>query len=235
MEQQVTTISFFKFSSFRAKLWAFGMMQFAHRPMNKVSGLEFYKLMGTGKARFNPFPDWSVYGIVQIWENEAAADHYFNSNKLFFRYQEKAQKNWVLFMRNKIARGKWNGSNPFRSSKEGIPEPSFIAAITRATIKTKLLLSFWKFVPKSQTHLFDNEGLLFTKGIGEVPFKQMATFSLWKDEHALNSFAYQSKGHVKAIGKTRKLDWYKEELFARFQVFKFIGDWELNMPINQNS
>lgn len=224
--EQVTTISFFKYASFWEKLWAFGMMQFAHKPMGKVSGMEFYKLMGTGKARFNPKPDWSVYVILQIWENETSAHHYFSINPLFKKYRKVAKEHWVVFCKNRIARGEWDGKNPFQPSKTINKEIPYVLALTRATIKTKLLRTFWKFVPKSQTHLWNNDGLLYTKGVGEVPFKQMATLSIWKDEKSLNDFAYQTKGHVAAIGKTRDLDWYNEELFARFQPFKTLGSWD---------
>ena len=207
------------------------MMQFAHRPLRKVPGLEFYKLMGTGKERFNPSPDWSVYGILQVWDSEKHADDYFNSNPLFQRYTDHSEKSWVVYLKNTIARGKWDNENPFLRSKTIEEDLSMVVALTRATIKTKLLFKFWKFVPKSQKNLWNNEGLIFTKGIGEVPFRQMATFSLWKDEASLNKFAYQTKGHVAAIGATRKLNWYHEELFARFQPYKSYGDWEIDSPL----
>ena len=40
------------------------MMQFAHRYLKNVEGLEFYKLWGSGKANFNPAPDWN--GVEEI-------------------------------------------------------------------------------------------------------------------------------------------------------------------------
>lgn len=223
---QITTISFFKFKKPSSKVWAFGMMQFAHQPMQKVSGQTFYRLLGTGKEQFNPFPDWSTYAVLQIWSSQEDAENYFSSNTLFTRYQERASEHWVLFLKNKIARGEWSKQQPFERSKTLEKENPFIVALTRATIKTSLLLKFWRFVPKSQSQLWSNTGLLYTKGVGEVPFKQMATLSLWTDEKSLNEFAYQTKGHTKAIGKTRTLDWYHEELFARFQPFKTFGNWE---------
>lgn len=200
-------------------------MQFAHKPMGKIPGIEFYKLLGTGKAQFNPRPDWSVYVVLQVWENEDFARDYFLKNLLFEKYKKVAKEHWVVFCKNRISRGEWDGGNPFQRSKTIDKEIPYVLALTRATIKTRLLRTFWKFVPKSQTHLWDNKGLLYTKGVGEVPFKQMATLSIWKDEKSLNQFAYQGKGHVSAIGKTRDLDWYHEELFARFQPFKTLGVW----------
>jgi hypothetical protein len=39
----------------------------------------------------------------------------------------------------------------------------------------------------------------------------------------MKAFAYGSKEHADVIRKTRKEDWYSEELFARFKVISSIG------------
>lgn len=228
---QVTTITFFKYTSISAKTWAFGMMQYAHAPLSKVKGLQMYKLMGSGKSGFNPLPDWSTYALLQIWDNETAANNFFNSATLISRYRAKSTEQWTLFLRSIKAKGEWSGKNPFEISDALDSENPLIAVITRATIKPKLLVKFWKYVPASQKPLENNSGLLYTKGIGEFPFLQMATFSLWKDQKALMDFAYNSREHQKAIQKTRALDWYKEELFSRFQPYKSIGAWEGKNPL----
>ena len=228
---QITTLTFFKYSNFKSKLWAFGMMQYAHAPLSKTRGLKLYKLMGTGKEGFNPLPDWSVYGLLQIWENEEAASSFFETSDLMRSYTKKSDERWTIYMKSITAKGEWSGSNPFEKSTsldEGNP---LISVITRATIKPKLLFKFWKYVPTSQRSLVGNKGLIYTKGIGEVPFLQMATFSVWKDKASLMDFAYHSKEHQKAIQKTRSLDWYKEELFSRFQPYKSIGTWNGTNPL----
>lgn len=222
---QITTLTFFKFSSLAAKVWAFGMMQFAHKPLSRQPGLLHYKLMGSGKDGFDPFADWSVYGLLQIWENETAADSFFETSALFQKYTGKTQQRWTLYLRNIKAKGSWSGINPFVPSNKINAANPYIAVITRATIKPKMLFTFWKSVPDSQTPLKDNPGLIYTKGIGEVPFVQMATFSLWKDKDALMHFAYNSRAHTEAIKKTKTLDWYSEELFSRFEPYRSRGTW----------
>jgi len=222
---QVTTLTFFKYTSFKSKLWAFGMMQFAHKPLSKEKGLLHYKLMGSGKDGFDPFADWSVYALLQVWESEDAATLFFDSSSLYDRYVQKTAQQWTLFLRSIKAKGTWAGIQPFVASREINESNPYIAVITRATIKPKMLRTFWKSVPASQAPLKDNTGLLFTKGIGEVPFLQMATFSLWKDKESLMDFAYKSRAHADAISKTRSLDWYSEELFSRFEPYKTKGSW----------
>ncbi len=223
---QVTTLTFFRYGSLVTKVWAFGMMQFAHKPLSKEKGLLHYKLMGSGKDGFNPFADWSVYALLLVWESEEAANRFFDTSELYRRYVAKTAQQWTLFLRSIKARGTWAGVNPFVQSRIVDINNPYIAVITRATIKPKMLRTFWRAVPDSQAPLKDNKGLLFTKGIGEVPFLQMATFSLWKDKEALMEFAYKSREHAEAISKTRSLDWYSEELFSRFEPYKTKGNWD---------
>ena len=201
MNRQITTISFFKFSSLQNKIWAVVMMLLAHKDLYKVKGLSFYRLMGSGKDKgFNPLPDWSVYSLIQVWKSEEAANEFFNRSKLIKKYKNHTKEMYTLY----------------------------IAIITRATIKLSWLFRFWKYVPTSQEPLDGNKGLIYTKGIGEVPVVQMATFSLWKNFNAVKEYAYKSKQHKDAIRKTRKNKWYKEELFSRFHPYKSLGTWDDN-------
>jgi heme-degrading monooxygenase HmoA len=223
---QITTLTFFRFNTLRRKFWAFQMMQFAHASLQKTEKQVFYKLLGSGKGfGFNPLPDWSVYGLLQVWENEKAADNFFDAAEIFQKYRARASETWTIYMKNISAKGKWAGQNPFAPSAELDEKNKFLAVITRATIKIRNLYDFWKYVPHSQAPLHLADGLIFTKGIGEVPIVQMATFSLWENAEAMKNFAYKSDEHRGAISKTRELKWYKEELFSRFQPFKSIGQW----------
>ena len=226
MSTQITTISFFKYTSLSNKAWGFKMMQFANADLRKVNGLSFYRLMGSGKGKgFNPLPDWSIYCLLQVWESEEAANIFFNSSNLIKRYKNHTNELYTIYMKNISAGGTWVGKNPFEKAVEldtNLP----IAIITRATIKWNWLLKFWKYVPTSEQGLDGNDGLIYTKGVGEVPVIQMATFSLWKNFEAVKQFAYKSKQHQEAIRKTRQYEWYSEELFSRFQPYKSIGTWE---------
>jgi spheroidene monooxygenase len=222
--KQVTTLSIFKFYSLGAKIWAFGMMQFAHSALQKADGCTFYKLLGSGKENFNPFPDWSVYAVLQVWKSEEHANQFIKKSKLFKSYTKKSTAQQTLYLQNIQARGEWSGENPFTSYSTDAIESGKLAVITRASIKLNKLRTFWKFVPTSQKPLLNAKGLLYTKGFGEAPFVEMATFSIWNSKEDLNQFAYQSREHVEAIKKTRKINWYKEELFSRFVIYKSEGN-----------
>ena len=226
---QITTLTFFRYEGFRHKIWAFGMMQFAHRYLKRVPHLSFYKLLGSGKGNgFNPWPDYSVYSLLQVWESEEDARHFLAANTLMLKYRKHCFEHWTLYMKVIKADGTWSGQNPFRVTPEKGSSKARLAVITRATIKKRLLRRFWKYVPTSERPLTNNGGLVYTKGVGEVPFLQMATFSLWKDADSLKRFAYQSREHGQAIKLTRSLNWYDEEMFIRFRPYKSEGTWMLN-------
>lgn len=226
----ITTLSFYRFRGTGNILWALRQNQSALRPLSRVEGLRFYKLMGSGSEGYSTYPDWKVYAILQVWESRDAAKAYFETHPLASQYKRRSENQWRLYMKLTRARGSWGGGNPFGEALSGgdLPDEttaSPIAVLTRATIRKRHLLRFWRYVPYSQLPLAQARGLLFHKGIGEVPFLQMATFSLWESEADMKRFAYKSENHQGAIAETRRLDWYREELFARFIPVESSGYW----------
>lgn len=207
------------------------MMQLAHQSLKRAKGQSFYKLMGSGRGLgFNAFPDWSTYVLLQVWESEEAAQFYFDKAEVLQRYKMRATEIWSVYLKNVSAHGQWDGRNPFHI-EESSPGTEIILVLTRATIKWHKLIPFWRYVPTSHKPLNENPGLIYAKGVGELPVIQMATLSIWRDKESLNNFAYSSKEHREAINKTRQLKWYKEELFARFKPYKSVGTWEGENPI----
>lgn len=208
------------------------MMQYAHPHLKEVKGMLNYKLMGSGVGKgFNPWPDWSVYALLQVWENQEAADYFFEHSELMSKFSKRCSNRISFYLQNIRSHGSWAGVNPFEPVEQ--EAGGLIAVITRATIKKSKLIRFWSYVPKSQEGLLQNKELLFSKGIGEVPIVQMATFSLWKSENGIVQYAYKGNPHKEAIRRTKKHNWYKEELFARFTVKEYRGSWP-NLDLKSN-
>ena len=93
-----------------------------------------------------------------------------------------------------------------------------IAIITRATLNFGKLFEFWQSVPKASNAIKSAKGVSWFKGIGEVPFIQQATFSIWENLESVTNFAYKNINHSEIVKKTRKRKWYKEDLFSRFEI-----------------
>ena len=80
----ITTLTLFRFTNVRARVWAFGQMRFAHTAMGSIKGLQFYKLLGSGRdLGFSPFPDWGVYALLAVWDEEESAENYFENASIF--------------------------------------------------------------------------------------------------------------------------------------------------------
>ena len=219
----LTTITFFKFQKNRP--WAFAQMGLLQRKIKKTKGLFFLKLLGTGGGNgFSLRPDFSTYAILGVWESENAASDFFEKNETINRYKSKAFATRTIKMISLKSNGFWSGQNPFpeqKPSKRAKKMP--VAIITRATLRFSKLISFWKSVPAASAAIEQANGVKYFKGIGEWPFIQQATLSLWDSFDSVKNFAYSNKIHSDIIKKTRKQKWYSEDLFARFQVLSDTG------------
>ncbi|MEJ2585285.1 MAG: DUF3291 domain-containing protein [Robiginitalea sp.] len=223
---KTVTVTLFRYRGFRNAFWALSQMGLAHRRMKKVPGMQFYKLLGTGSKGFSTWPDWTVYGLLQVWETGELADSFFSTHPQMRAFQARSEESLSIFMRPIRSKGLWDGQNPFLHKKESEEGTGPVAVLTRASIRKKFLLRFWRYVPHSQAPLETSEGLWYSKGIGETPFTDMATFSLWESRQAMQAYAYGTGAHLEAIRKTRELGWYREELFARFRPYRLEGSWK---------
>jgi heme-degrading monooxygenase HmoA len=195
------------------------MMGGGPRLLKSTKGLLFFKLLGTGKKGFSVLPDWSEYAFLAVWESEDDAGLFFKDSSFINEYKQRCAKIINYDLRCIKVNGTWDGKTPFAAMKHlTVSEHDQIGVITRASVKWHKHFRFWNYVPTSHQDLWDNPGLLFTKGIGDIPLLEMATFSLWKNQEAIMQFAYKNEHHKKAIALTKKYNWYSEELFARFVV-----------------
>jgi hypothetical protein len=115
--------------------------------------------------------------------------------------------------------GTWNEKKVFGEMPHLTSEiEGKIAVLTRATIRLNKLKSFWRNVPDVSAQMHNAKGLIASFGIGEIPFIKQATLSIWEDVESMKNFAYRMKAHQTVIQKTRKENWYSEDMFARFEV-----------------
>ncbi len=230
---QVVTISFFRFGGLRNQLWAFSQMQFSRRPLRRIPGIGFSKLFGTGtRESFHPLPNFSVYCILATWPSEAHAKQQIAEHAVFQRYRAHSAENWTVYLSPVHSWGRWDGIEPFESGvSDQAPQP--IGVLTRATVKLGHLHQFWKSVPDISDDTTKQDSLVFKMGMGEVPWVQQVTFSVWEDLETMRHFAYKSRFHRDAVKNARTLKWFKEELFARFTILDAEGHWNGGAPLQR--
>lgn len=214
---QFTSVIFFKFK--KNKFWAFKQMAFSNKHLYNNSGLIFHKHLGTGSGSgFSLWPDFSTYAILTVWSNEKYYSDFLNNNNWLKKYTAKSSFTRTLILNPYFTKGLWDGINPFENNLNKDTLKKKVVVITRAKIRFSKLIQFWLSVPKASRAILKSKGVLFYKGIGELPFIHQATLSIWENQFDINQFAYSKKNHSDIIKKTRSNNWYREDMFTRFYL-----------------
>lgn len=230
MMNQTTSISFFRFPRWRDRAWALTMMGGARMAMARVPDLGFWKLCGSGTGEgFTPVPNTAVYAILCTWPNPETARRRIETTRIFQRYRARASEHWTIFLAPTSARGAWSGKMPFSPVSE--PKSGPLAALTRATIKPRILTKFWGRVPDISAMIGSDPNVVFKIGIGEVPMLHQVTFSIWPGAQEMANFARTNGPHAQAIKAVRDGAWFREELYARFAILGDSGTWGGTSPL----
>ena len=183
----------------------------------KVPGMAFSKLMGSGQGLvFSLWPDWSRYVLLATWTSEEAATAFFNASPLADAFRRKARETWTVRMYPIKTQGLWSGQNPFPVVSPPVAYDGPMIVLTRASIRAGALWDFWRNAPRAAEGLTRAKGLIFSSGVGELPFVRQATLSAWENLTAMRAFAYGGENHQAAMRRKSEQGWYTEELFARF-------------------
>jgi spheroidene monooxygenase len=214
-----------------ARLWAFAMMGLARPGMARIRDLQFWKLCGSGTEEgFTPKPNWGVYAILCVWPDRDLAEARIEQTRLFQRYRRRASESYTLFLSPTSSRGEWAGVEPFVADGSAPEGP--LAAMTRATLKPRVMGNFWGRVPDISKVIGQDPNVIFKIGIGEVPWLHQVTFSIWPDTASMAAFARDKAGpHAQAIKAVRDEGWFREELYARFRILGERGSWEGARPL----
>ena len=225
--KQIVAISFFRFEGVFQKLWAFSQMGFARKKLKKIKQISFFKLFGSGIGEgFTPYPNTSVYAILSVWNNLGEAENNIEEREIYENYRTHSIENWTVFLSPISSKGYWDNTNPFKPNKNEFKKKDhMLAALTRATIKPKIMLKFWSKVPAISKVIGNDKNVLFKMGLGEIPWFHQVTFSIWPNAKTMANFARKDGPHAKAIKSVREGNWFSEELYARFEVKKAIGKW----------
>jgi len=225
--EPITTFTTYRFSTVRAKMWAFRQMGFAGSLFEQVDGLRFWKMLGSGKgAGFSMNPNWSRYALLCVWDSAAAANAFFDRAELSAGFDAYAHECWTVHLAVTRAAGTWDGANPFAGCERELPAYAGpVAVLTRGAISWNRLHRFWQHVPITSRAIENASGVLGSIGVGELPLVRQATLSFWESTQAMQEFAYRSSEHRHVVRKTREEGWYSEDLFARFVPLSSKGLW----------
>ncbi len=219
---QTVSLSVHRFDRRRDRLWALGQMALARRDFAAMDGCTFWRLCGSGTGEgFTPRPNPAVWAILAVWSDPCTARDRVAHAPVYRRWCDRATECWTLFLSPISARGAWGGRTPFAPGPGG---PGPVASLTRARIRVRDMGRFWQREPAVSARIGADPEVLFKIGIGEIPWRNQVTFSVWPDAHAMARFA-RTGAHAEAVRAVRAGDWFSEELYARFRVTGESGAW----------
>ncbi|MGI5267974.1 spheroidene monooxygenase [Nonomuraea sp. CA-218870] len=221
-------------------------MAFDRPLLRSAGGLLFWRLLGTGRGRAMSLgADLRRWALFAVWRGEDDLDAFLRDSPIADRWRSEASEFWQVRLAPTASRGAWSGRDPFhapatrdtgdtrRGAEAGAAPPGGgpVAVLTRASIRPRRLVAFYRSVPPVDELLRRQDGCLASIGVGEWPLARQATFSLWRDREAVRAFAYRGEAHRRVIERVRSDDWYAEELFARFTPYAAEGTWDGADPL----
>jgi hypothetical protein len=206
-------------------IWSMALFRI---PLSTKKDIHCSKLMGCGRnGTFGIHPDWNQWAVLIFTKNKpdlnsfrtdpqsALADVYGSFITKWWKWFNC--ETWTILMELTEGHGSWSGVKLIPNETGNNFQEGPVAVLTRATIRLQKLRAFWQNVGPVASQMREAEGLITSIGIGEMPLIKQATFSLWQSMGQMKKFAYTIKEHREVIQKTRKENWYSEEMFLRFR------------------
>jgi hypothetical protein len=202
-------------------LLARGAHSVKHDP---AEGVRFARVLGSGRdGGFGLVPSLARQGLVVFVDDADAASRFVARSPTLRARRERADECLLAVLRVTRSRGRWDGvvlADDGPPSVAGAP----VAAITRAAIRPRRALAFWRHAPPAERSLAQAAGCRFAVGLGEAPLLRQATVSLWDDAEALQAYANHG-AHAHAAAGAWRHDWFGEWMFVRAEVLSIEGRW----------
>ena len=206
------------------RLWGYARFVIGRFAMRGVPGLVMSKVMGSGDGGgFGLKPSNSRQALFCLFTDEDSADAFLKS-PIAQAYEQRSQEFCSAKLRAYSCRGAWSGQSIAVTADTPESSSGPIATLTRASIRPMSALRFWRMQPASEVSLNAASGCLLATGVGEAPFFRQATFSLWINSAAMETYA-RTGAHLAAIRAAHDGAFFSESMFARFVPLSLAGRW----------
>lgn len=212
--------------------WGWLRLMQGSSALKDVPGLLFGKVMGSGSnGGFSLRPSSSHQGVIALFKQAEHALAFLDGPQMA-AFQQRAARCWSALLSVESARGAWDGMSwdrsplptPLPELVSPEPQPQWLAALTRASIRPAKAMSFWKQAPATEADLRRSPGCLLAMGLGEAPLLRQCTFSVWQDTASM--LAYSMNGaHKRAVENAYSRGYFSESMFVRMRVLQSRGQW----------
>ena len=206
-------------------------------------GLVFQKVLGSGEhGGFGLKPGLDHQGLFTAFSSPEAANNFLENAPQVKAYRDRSDEFFAALLSPVSCRGQWSGFHleppaqakpvdtvelaralneaPRLASRPGLE--CSVASLTRASIRPLKARRFWAQSPDAEDDLAKAQGCLLAVGLGEAPLLRQATFSLWKDQAAMDAYAH-SGAHQRAIEAAYGQKFFSESMFVRFHPLRLEG------------
>ena len=163
------------------------------RRLRDTPGVRFAKMLGTGTGTgFGPADaDLTRWAALVVWDDPAAAAG-FDETRVARSWRRISTAAARIDLRPVASRGTWSGAEPFAPAGGRPTGP--VLALTRARLRPRRALTFWRSVPPVVAALHRAPGLVATFGVGEAPVGWQGTVSVWRSAADLVGVRVPSAG-----------------------------------------
>ena len=224
MNDQTAVLGLIDIAS-NARGWGFSRYILGKRPFQKITGLQFCKVLGSGlNGGFSTTPSLTKQGFFCVFDTQENAARFQESSAIIEAYQNHAHEFFIATLRAYSSRGSWSTfSLSCPDTETSVSGP--IASLTRASIRPSKVVAFWQKAKPAEDAIKVALGKILTAGVGEAPYFRQATFTIWNDVQSLNQYA-QTGAHLSAIKAAYGQHYFSESMFTRFKVLKAQGIWQ---------
>jgi len=204
-------------------LWGLSRYVIGRFSLYNIPGLQFFKVLGSGfEGGFSTKPSLHKQGLFCVFDSEHHAKQFRTHSKLVQAYMNHSREFFAVSLNAFSTRGSWANTQLDITAKAPVSGP--IASLTRASIKPLKANAFWKKAQPAEVSINQSEGVILSAGLGEAPYLRQATFTIWEDETALNTYAQQG-AHLAAIKAAYGQQYFSESMFTRFTPSDMEGTW----------
>lgn len=207
-----------------SRLWAWMRLVRGPRALRGTPGLRFAKVLGSGhEGGFGLKPSATRGGLFCVFDDDQQARAFVEGSSAISDYRRHAREFCSVLLRPYASRGSWDGV-PLPASAQP-PAAGPVAALTRASIRPWRAAAFWRLTPDAQHSMDGAAGCRLGVGLGEAPLLRQATFSIWDDVAAMDTYARHG-AHLAAIRASAQGRHFSESMFVRFIPEGLAGDWK---------
>ena len=208
-----------------ARLWGWSRFVLGPSVVRHTATPRLVKVLGSGfEGGFGMRPSATRQGLLCVFEGEDAARSFVQAS-VVDGYRRRASEFLVALLQPFSARGSWSGTTLQHEPECQGQAAAPVAALTRASIRPSRALPFWRQAPSAQAGLTQAAGCRLAVGLGEAPLLRQATFSVWDNQAAMDTYARQGP-HLAAIRDAQRLKYFSESMFVRFRILELSGTYK---------